>query len=113
MLLGTPAERLLRATLWEFGVRFRTQEDAIVVNDSRVAVFVDDCFNSRCPLHFPKKKSAASIWKRLNARDAKLRREGWMVIRVWQHEVEATPRVIAGRITMAIGTARKLDRESL
>jgi DNA mismatch endonuclease (patch repair protein) len=109
---GTPAERLLRATLWSFGVRFRTQEavldasPSIVVTDCKVAVFVDDCLISRCPWHHPLKKMP-KLWKTLNDRDARLRHDGWTVIRVWQHEVESTPRMIAARITMAIKTARK------
>jgi DNA mismatch endonuclease (patch repair protein) len=110
---GTAAERLLRATLWEFGVRFRTQEDvldafpSLTVPDCKVAVFVDDCLDSRCPWHYPKKKSPR-LWKLLNDRDAKLRRAGWTVIRVWQHEVENTPRLIAGRISLVIKTARRV-----
>ena len=88
-------------------MRFRMQEDAIVT-DPKVVIFVDDCTTARCPLHAPK-KSSARMRKKLNALDAKLRRDGWMVIRVWQHEVEAAPRTVAGRISMAIKTAQKLE----
>lgn len=107
------AEKLLRATLWEFGVRFRTQGQvlgvtpSLVVANVQVAVFVDDCFESRCPWHFPERNSPR-YWKRLMERDFKLRKAGWIVVRVWQHEVEETPRIVAGRICMVIRAARKV-----
>jgi len=115
---ATSAEKLLRATLWEFGVRFRTNErvlgtqPTVVVLNCKVAVFVEGCEESQCPWHHPKKKSAA-LWKRLNDRDAKLRRDGWTVVRVWQHEVEDTPRMVGSRIALVVRTVKDLaERDS-
>ena len=106
-------EKLLRATLWEFGVRVRTSERVLnflpsfIIQSCKVAVFVDGCDESHCPWHYKRKKSAA-LWKRLNDRDARLRKAGWAVVRVWQHEVEDTPRLAAGRIAMVVRTSRDL-----
>ncbi len=61
----------------------------------RVAVFVDGCFWHGCPKHCRMPKGNRSYWaaKIGNniARDAlvtrRLRRAGWRVLRVWEHEL--------------------------
>jgi DNA mismatch endonuclease (patch repair protein) len=109
---GTPAEKLLRATLWEFGIRYRTSDKLGGVNASltipacHVAVFVSDCFEDRCPWDFPKRKSTRA-WKRVQDFDRALRKEGWIVVRVWQHDVEAMPRLVAGRIALIVRAVQK------
>ena len=63
---------------------------------SRTAVFVDGCFWHGCPRHATKPKGNAAFWRRkLSAnkqRDAlvtrSLRRAGWRVIRIWEHELQ-------------------------
>jgi DNA mismatch endonuclease (patch repair protein) len=115
---ATSAEKLLRATLWEFGVRFRANERVLnstpsfVIASCKIAVFVDGCEESHCPWHGPKRKSTAALWKRLNDRDAKLRKEGWAVVRIWQHEIENTPRMAAGRIAMVVRTVKEMTERA-
>ena len=61
----------------------------------RVAVFVDGCFWHGCPKHFIKPKGNAKFWHdkiaRNRARDRlvnrALRRSGWTVLRIWEHEL--------------------------
>lgn len=107
------AEKMLRATLWEFGVRFRTNEEvlgaipSITVPNCKVAIFVLDCYEDRCPWHFPNRPNTR-YFKALDARDAKLKKADWTVLRVWQHEIQDTPRIVAGRISMVIRTLRKI-----
>ena len=65
---------------------FRTQ---------RVAVFVDGCFWHGCPAHSRLPKSNQEYWRRKllknklrdQAVDAELRRRGWYVVRLWQHDL--------------------------
>ncbi len=108
------AEKLLRANLWEFGVRFRPPErvrnymPSFVVASCKVAGCVDGCAESHCPWHGPKRKSTPTLWKKLNDRDAKLRKAGWTVVRIWQHEIENTPRMAAGRIAMIVRTVKEM-----
>jgi DNA mismatch endonuclease (patch repair protein) len=62
---------------------------------SKVAIFVDGCFWHGCPrcAKYPATRSA--YWRRRfeinRARDrratGRLRREGWKVIRIWEHEI--------------------------
>jgi len=61
----------------------------------RLAVFVDGCFWHCCPKHTTKPKNNRAFWQRKlasnRARDAlvtrTLRRAGWRVLRVWEHEL--------------------------
>jgi len=94
------AERSLRSALHGEGLRFRIHRRVegvavdIVFVGSRVAVFVDGCFWHGCPKHATYPKSNQDYWlpKLAENRDrdrrqsAKLRRAGWRVIRVWEHD---------------------------
>lgn len=61
----------------------------------RLAVFVDGCFWHGCPLHASQPATNRAFWKakltRNKSRDLlvarTLRRRGWRVFRVWQHEL--------------------------
>jgi DNA mismatch endonuclease (patch repair protein) len=71
-----------------------------VFRERRVAVFVDGCFWHACPRHGTKPKGNAAFWRakfRGNiARDRRdtrnLRRSGWRVVRLWEHELRAKAR---------------------
>lgn len=61
----------------------------------RLAVFVDGCFWHACPIHATQPKTNAEFWQtkvaRNQARDKlvtrTLRRAGWRVLRIWEHEL--------------------------
>jgi DNA mismatch endonuclease, patch repair protein len=61
----------------------------------RIAVFVDGCFWHACPKHATKPRNNAAFWrKKLAANQARdrlvtrtLRRMGWKVVRIWEHEL--------------------------
>lgn len=113
----TKPERLLRSSLHRRGLRFRkdllvrfeggrTHPD-IVFTRARLAVFVDGCFWHCCPQHGSMPKSNLDYWgPKLRANvdrdrrvDAALAREGWRVVRIWEHE---DPDDAAARIALAI-----------
>jgi DNA mismatch endonuclease (patch repair protein) len=70
---------------------------------ARVAVFVDGCFWHGCPRHSTFPKANAAWWREKLAAniardrdtDARLRRDGWQVLRFWEHQdmVRAAHRV--------------------
>jgi DNA mismatch endonuclease (patch repair protein) len=104
--------RLLRAQGWSGwrrqrsiggrirdGQRFQVRAD-FVFAARRLAVFVDGCFWHGCPRHGTRPRGNAAFWRakfrRNQARDRRdtlrLRREGWQVLRLWEHELRAKAR---------------------
>lgn len=99
----TNPELALRKELHSRGLRYRldvapiagmrTRAD-IVFRPSRVAVFVDGCFWHRCPEHGTIPTNNREWWiakleknvLRDRRIDAELRAEGWIPLRVWEHE---------------------------
>lgn len=75
----------------------------------RVAVMVDGCFWHGCPRHHRPPRTNAAWWEakvaRNRARDRSttraLRRRGWRVVRIWEHE---DPAKAARRVADALGT---------
>lgn len=111
----TGPEIALRRVLHAHGFRFRIDRPIlssnrradIVFTRARVAVFIDGCFWHCCPIHgtFPKANAAwwADKLKTNHLRDLdtnrKLRKGGWHVERVWEHEA---PLKAAARIMGAV-----------
>jgi DNA mismatch endonuclease (patch repair protein) len=66
-----------------------------IFSKERVAVFVDGCFWHCCPKHGTKPKTNPAFWElKLSTnkeRDRRvnrvLRKNGWIVVRIWQHEL--------------------------
>lgn len=121
----TTAEVDLRRALFARGLRYRLQVPVLSkprrVADlafigARVAVFVDGCFWHGCPAHATWPKNNAEFWRAKilanQQRDldtnARLRAEGWEVVRVWAHE---EPDVAATRIE-GIVRSRRPAKES-
>jgi DNA mismatch endonuclease, patch repair protein len=77
----------------------------------RLAVFVDGCFWHACPLHATKPKGNAAFWRKKlaanRARDRRVNRElkraGWRVLRLWEHELARKNEArLLGRIRRAL-----------
>lgn len=97
------AELAVRRLLHGAGYRYRVQYPVpglprrtidIAFTRARLAVFIDGCFWHGCPRHGTTPSSNAAWWaQKLDAnlrrdRDtaAHLEREGWSVIRAWEHD---------------------------
>ena len=86
------------------GGRFRVRPD-FVFAARRLAVFADGCFWHGCPRHGTCPRGNAAFWRakfrRNRARDRRdtrrLRRVGWRVLRLWEHELKpkARPALLA------------------
>lgn len=109
----TLPELRLRRLLHSKGLRYRvafpiTVDDLkvradIVFPKRRLAVFVDGCFWHCCPDHGRRPSDPTGYWAakldRNRTRDIRvniaLEREGWRVLRIWEHEpVESAQRLI-------------------
>lgn len=99
---NTGPEVSLRKALWSYGLRYRLKNRLpgrpdIVFPARMTVVFVDGCFWHMCPRHFSMPRRNKRFWKeklRKNvARDRNvsvaLRKLGWKVIRLWEHEIES------------------------
>lgn len=117
----TKPERLLRSELHRRGLRYRVDRRVvstvraradIVFGPAGVAVFVDGCFWHMCPKHGSLPHRNRDWWReKLEANrqrdrrvDRELRREGWAVVRVWEHEdtsaaADEIQSVVADRLT--------------
>lgn len=99
---GTAPEILLRSALHEAGYRYRLNggnrlpgRPDIVLRRFQLAIFVDGCFWHGCPQHGTVPKTNTPFWTakimRNRQRDRQaarlLRRLGWSVLRVWEHEI--------------------------
>lgn len=98
----TSLEKVMRSRLFKNGLRFRKNVGSlpgrpdIVFPSAKLAVFVDGDFWHGYRF-FKWQHTLSKFWRmkisetrRRDRRNfAKLRRMGWRVIRVWQHEIEA------------------------
>lgn len=109
----TPAEMEIRKRLFARGLRYRVHYPVLAGSRRRgdivfprlgVVIFVDGCFWHGCPLHGTWPKVNADFWREKieanRARDAdtnrRLQENGWLVMRVWEHELpdEVVERII-------------------
>ena len=112
----TAPEKALRSELHKKGFRYRVdarplaslnRRADIVFYSARVAVFVDGCFWHGCPVHGTQAKANSAFWRNKilhnKERDSDtarvLRKAGWKVIRVWEHQ---DPRKASDKITKIV-----------
>jgi len=76
------------------------------LREQKVPIFVDGCFWHGCPKCYTRPKTNRAFWDRKReqnmARDKRvtrqLRRQGWKVIRIWQHSLQKSPQTCLNRI---------------
>jgi DNA mismatch endonuclease (patch repair protein) len=117
----TAPELALRRAVHALGLRYRVdvapahsmprRRVDLVFSSARVAVFLDGCFWHGCPIHGETPRANREWWRRKIDRNRErdietsriLKREGWEVIRVWEHE---DPREAALRVAEAVRPRR-------
>ena len=114
---GTKLEKRLWAMLagmglkgWKKNAETITGKPDVVFTNQRVAVFIDGCFWHGCP-HCERKlpKTNRDYWERKIKRnvelaqlhDEQLQRDGWTIVRIWEHEMADTA-IIRARILHAL-----------
>lgn len=84
-----------------------------VFRAAKLAVFVDGCFWHGCPRHGRMPKSRVAFWAAKLARNIErdrevrrgLRKQGWRVLRIWEHELaERNVTRLLARIRAALAT---------
>jgi DNA mismatch endonuclease, patch repair protein len=126
---GTAIESLLAEHLAELGLDYEVDESPIahtrtrpdfVFYPARLAVFVDGCFWHGCLVHGTRPRTNRAWWGvKLEAnrqRDERttriLRRAGWSVLRVWEHQVKQSPRDVATAIAARVKSRLESLRRS-
>jgi DNA mismatch endonuclease (patch repair protein) len=98
----TKMEVRVRSALHRRGLRFRKNvrtlvgKPDIVFPSTRVAVFLDSCFWHQCRYHSNLPKTRMSYWLPKLARNKirdkavkrELRKQGWTVLRFWEHQIQ-------------------------
>ncbi|WP_460968729.1 very short patch repair endonuclease [Pedococcus soli] len=119
----TTPELILRRLLYAAGLRYRVNFPVpgilrrsidVAFTKQRLAVFVDGCFWHGCSEHFIEPKRNTTWWltkieanrRRDRATDEALTALGWSVLRIWEHEIRASPAGAAQRVSDSLGGAR-------
>src|SRR5712692_4494642 len=83
----------------------------LLLGSQRIPDFIDSCFWHGCRLHCRRPKSHVEFWRtkivRNCARDLRVtrsyRRQGWTVIRFWEHELNTDLSGCFERVMSAVG----------
>lgn len=115
---GTGPERRLAALLIEVGLSWEEHAPDLpgrpdfVFRERRVAVFVDGDFwhGWRFPVWRDKLSEAweakIEATRRRDARNfRRLRRQGWRVVRIWEHQLKVDPQACMQRVLVAVAVA--------
>jgi DNA mismatch endonuclease, patch repair protein len=89
-----------------------------VFPEKRVAVFVDGCFWHGCATHFKAPKSNRNFWVskirsnkiRDRSTTRRLKALGWIVVRIWQHELKGKATPALEKLARALEASSKQQR---
>jgi len=107
---NTKPELVLKSSLRKLGFSYQPRgvvgRPDFANNKARVAVFVHGCFWHGCPRHYKPPVANREFWlKKLEynkARDMaaakKLKKAGWKVAVIWEHDVRKTPQTFIGKL---------------
>jgi len=116
---NTKPEIIVRKILSKSGIRgYRLNyklfgKPDIVFPKRNIAIFIDGCFWHKCPRCFKKPDTNRNFWmkkinsnvKRDKAVNSKLKKMGWVVLRIWEHETK-NEKVIMKKLIGRIGNAK-------
>lgn len=89
-----------------------------VFDQEKVVIFVDGCFWHGCPHCYRRPSSSQKYWdekvqtnmKRDKRVRAKLRRQGWSVLRVWEHSLTEPDKVVR-RIKAKLAKRKEIEEK--
>lgn len=95
---------------WRVNVRNLTGKPDFVFEHERVVIFVDGCFWHGCNVCRKTSLSNRKYWsskiernkRRDRAVTRKLRSDGWLVLRFWEHQIQRRPVVCIQTIQQAL-----------
>ena len=113
---NTKPEITIRKMIWSKGFRYRIHDKTIfgtpdISNKSRgIVIFVDGCFWHGCPICYKEPKTNTVFWRNKIQRNREMRdkvkkilkRDGWKIIEIWEHQINKNPHMIANKIVNQI-----------
>ena len=119
---NTKPEIIIRKLIYDSGLRgYRLNyrllgKPDIVFPKRQIAVFIDGCFWHKCPKCFIKPATNKKFWgkkieynvERDKIVNSQLRKKGWKVFRIWEHEVK-NERVVKRKIVNRIKNDTEKD----
>lgn len=114
---NTLPEIMLRKLLYKRGLRgYRIHykllgKPDIVFTKRKIVIFVDGCFWHKCPVCFIKPETRTEFWMRKIINNVKrdkmvkknLEKEGWIVLRFWEHEIKKSADEVISKILKWLG----------
>lgn len=78
----------------------------LVFPRKKLAVFIDGCFWHKCPFCFVKPASRLKFWEKKIKNNVErdkqvnksLKKNGWKILRIWEHELRKNPEMIYKKI---------------
>ena len=108
---NTKPEITIRQLIWKKGYRYRIGHGLMgkpdmVFPSYNIAIFIDGCFWHGCPKHYRMPSSNVKYWKQKISQNKKrdrkinkqLKKEGWKIIRIWEHDIKQNPEKTVKRI---------------
>jgi DNA mismatch endonuclease, patch repair protein len=109
---NTSPELKLRKLIYSKGVRgYRVHPNIpgkpdVIFTKYKLAIFVDGCFWHKCPVHFKEPDTRKEFWlEKINQNverdqivNLKLKEAGWIVLRIWEHQIRENPDVVVTEI---------------
>jgi len=112
----TKIENLLAKEMRKAKIKFKRYPKIygspdFLVKNSNMVVFVDGCFWHKCPIHYREPKSKKEFWipkikenvERDKEVNKKLRKEGYRIIRFWEHEVNKNIKSVVSKVNSMVG----------
>ncbi len=95
---------------WRMNAKDVVGHPDFVFDEKRLAVFVDGCFWHGCPACHRPPSSNQEYWTQKVGRNKKrdrrvsreLRRDDWVVLRIWEHELRCASHSVMRRILKAL-----------
>ena len=117
---NTTPEVLLRRALTQRRLRYRLHprlsgcRPDLAFPGKLVAIFIDGCFWHGCPKHYVRPRGRAEFWasklventERDRRQTLALEQDGWVVLRLWEHEVFESLDRVADHVARVVLTQR-------
>lgn len=109
--IKTKPELLIKDKLETIGFTYQPEEFGhpdFINKKKKIVVFVDGCFWHKCILHYVQPKTNKKFWiakinknvRRDKAVNLKFKKNGFKVIRLWEHDVMKKPEICIARIEL-------------